>query len=133
MSDIEVKPLEWELCEDGATYHAQSILGRWAYWEDHYLTPDGHGGIKATNPSAAAQSDYEARIRSALAAPVPDFTPGIVENTEAGISELVIKDGPTVTGQEMTVRPLLDIETRQIVGFQWLSARLASTERTEGE
>jgi hypothetical protein len=63
---VKVKPLVWELREDGATYHAQSIVGRWAYWEGHYLPPEGHGGIKADDPAAAAQADYERRIISAL-------------------------------------------------------------------
>lgn len=63
---VKVKALIWELREDGATYHAQSIVGRWAYWEGHYLPPEGHGGIKADDPAGAAQADYERRIRSAL-------------------------------------------------------------------
>lgn len=61
-----VKPLEWVAMGDGCTYHAQSILGRWARWEGHYLPPDGYGGIRCEDPISAAQSDYDSRIRAAL-------------------------------------------------------------------
>jgi hypothetical protein len=63
---VGVKPLEWVMMYDGSTYHAQSILGRWARWDGHYLPPDGYGGIPCDDPISAAQADYEARIRSAL-------------------------------------------------------------------
>lgn len=65
-----VKGLEWVQMDDGETYHAQSILGRWARWCGHYLPPDGYGGIACSDPIAAAQADYEARILSALSPPV---------------------------------------------------------------
>lgn len=67
-----VKPLQWSQMDDGETYHAQSILGRWARWEGHYLPPDGYGGIACADPVAAAQADYEARIRPALSPQVQD-------------------------------------------------------------
>jgi hypothetical protein len=63
---VGVKPLEWVMMYDGSTYHAQSIFGRWARWDGHYLPPDGFGGIPCDDPISAAQADYEARIRSAL-------------------------------------------------------------------
>lgn len=61
-----VKALEWVLMNDGATYNAASILGRWARWDGHYMPPDGRAGIPCDDPVAAAQADYESRIRSAL-------------------------------------------------------------------
>lgn len=61
-----VKPLEWVVMNDGSTYHAPSILGRWAMWEGHYLPPDGYGGIRCDDPVASAQDEYERRILAAL-------------------------------------------------------------------
>lgn len=48
-----------------------------------------------------------------------DFIPCVIVNEDAGISELVIADVPTVTGQEVIVRPLFHMNTKEIVGFQW--------------
>lgn len=53
----------------------------------------------------------------------PPFKPCIHVNDLAGISEMLLEDCATITGQEMVVRPLLrmseDKEQRDIVGFQW--------------
>ena len=75
---VIVRDLEWVQMDDGETYHAQSILGRWARWDGHYLPPDGYGGIACDDPKAAAQADYEARILSALAA-APTNPPALSE------------------------------------------------------
>ena len=69
---VKVKPLEWSLCDDGETYEATSVLGRYAWWPGYFLSPMLHDRKKAVDPSAAAQADYEARILSALT-PAPDL------------------------------------------------------------
>lgn len=54
---------------------------------------------------------------------IPEFKPCIVVYQDSGISEMLLEDCPTITGEEMTVRSLRrmaeDKAARDIVGFQW--------------
>lgn len=73
---VTVKPLEWyQPREHDPTLHADSLLGRWAVWDfdgkdAHYCPPRAQSGLAVGGDieaaKAAAQSDFETRIRSAL-------------------------------------------------------------------
>ncbi|WP_199091584.1 TFIIB-type zinc ribbon-containing protein [Bosea sp. ASV33] len=69
-----VKPLEWQPTSSGFCWHAASAVGRYFIEERHSdfrWNVEGWPGEWAVNTldeaKAAAQADYEARIRSALA------------------------------------------------------------------
>ena len=69
---VGVKPLEWQTWEHGTSW-ADSIFGRYSVWDGHWREPNGYGGRASADPEAAAQSDYDARIRSALTVqPAPE-------------------------------------------------------------
>ena len=52
------------------------------------------------------------------------YRPIITENSESGLSEFVLWDGPTVVRHRPgeSYDEVLDMRTRQIVGFQWRTA-----------
>jgi hypothetical protein len=68
---VKAKPLVWaETSAD--TFLADSQFGLYSRWEGHYRPAGAYGGgIASPDPVAAAQADYEARIRAALQ-PDPD-------------------------------------------------------------
>jgi hypothetical protein len=75
---VAVKPLEWEHMKSGeflggASAVANSILGEYQAWgEGSWVSPDGYHAVRTgslESGKAAAQSDYEQRIKSALAPP----------------------------------------------------------------
>ncbi|QIG72951.1 hypothetical protein EVB98_029 [Rhizobium phage RHph_N3_2] len=136
---VKVKPLEWDAPDSWNI--AKSVVGTYVVrpclatnYRGQFVMRCGDEEKSSLYPSEeaaknAAQADFERRIRSALEdAP---FIPAVIDNPDAGISELVIKDTPTVTGSEMTVRPLYRMSDRQIIGFQWDTASLA-TEKEKG-
>ena len=67
LTAVTVKPLVWEEVNPGV-YIAESILGSWSRFDDHYRPPEAYGGIRRDDPASAAQADYEARILSAVEA-----------------------------------------------------------------
>lgn len=64
---VKVKPLEWR-AHPGDWWSAQSILGEYAHGNAGWYGPDGsvHGARGKEACQAAAQADYESRIRSSL-------------------------------------------------------------------
>jgi hypothetical protein len=64
---VKVKPLEWH-AHPGDWWSAQSILGEYAHGNAGWYGPDGsvHGAPGKEACQAAAQADYEQRIRSSL-------------------------------------------------------------------
>jgi hypothetical protein len=98
-------------------------------------------GFKALGSDRECACDqYDCYLAMIAAAPTPEadgdgfppFKPCIHVNELAGVAEMILEDVPTITGQEMTVRPLLRMSNdRDIVGFQW--DVLALAENTGGE
>jgi hypothetical protein len=62
----KVEALVWEPWENGNSISKETILGVYCVWDGYYRPPNHFGGIRAKDPKAAAQADYEARILSAL-------------------------------------------------------------------
>lgn len=62
---LRVKALEWGPWAHGSAI-CTSIFGLYCIWEGHYRPPDSYAGIACTDPKAAAQADYAARILAAL-------------------------------------------------------------------
>ena len=99
-----IKPLKWEASPEWkpgefvTEWYVYSVAGRYHVWCDPTVAPDcwhteypgktyegtEHATVSAAK--AAAQSDYEARIRSALA---PPAVPGEVERENAKLVELI--------------------------------------------
>jgi hypothetical protein len=102
------------------------------------LDVDDPFGVDLALGVAEKQTAEEAMRFVIAAAPTPKaegddfpaFKPSIHVNELAGVAEMILEDVPTITGQEMTVRPLLRMDgERDIVGFQWY----VPIERAEGE
>jgi hypothetical protein len=90
-----------------------------------------HNGKTLIQCHTAAGSALPQHRKGSEAEP---FIPCFIANEDAGISELVIADVPTVTGGEMIARPLFDMTTREIVGFQWNTGASASVwKRSEAD
>ena len=64
-AQVAVKPLEWRIWKHGR-FEAESIFGLYQTWSGHFRKPGEVRGNRCEDPEAAAQADYEARIRSAL-------------------------------------------------------------------
>ncbi|MGN7867739.1 hypothetical protein [Paracoccus sp. 22332] len=70
-AQVAVKPLEWRIWKHGR-FEAESIFGLYQTWSGHFRKPGEVRGNRCEDPEAAAQADYEARIRSAvIPAPAP--------------------------------------------------------------
>ena len=77
---VVVKPLEWEPDHVGGGLRAGEYRVRAGIWtHGYYWTKDdneAHTGFSDEDEAkAAAQADYETRVRSALVAPVPNGVP----------------------------------------------------------
>lgn len=78
---VKIKSLEWERHSGfHGTLFAKSVIGEYAVWSGYYLPPHETEGVRAGSTvdaaKAAAQADYEARIRSALLSnPKPEVEP----------------------------------------------------------
>ncbi|MGO4316660.1 hypothetical protein [Agrobacterium sp. MCAB5] len=98
---VAVKALEWAEGPDGSYMEvSESILGTYRVWEINGMAcvsleggPGRISGATIPEAKAAAQADYDARIRSALAAQVQDVT-GFQQRVEAAHRAL-FHDDPT--------------------------------------
>jgi hypothetical protein len=90
------------------------------YKSDRQYILGFNDGWEAAGEAPAAPHGAEVAVDIANA---PAFKPSIIEYPDAGHTEMLLEDCPTIVGQEMTVRPLKrmsdDPDKRDIVGFQW--------------
>lgn len=61
----QIKPLVWRdwIYGDG---QAKTVFGTYHVWDGYWRAPGEQGGTLSTDPKAAAQHDYETRIRATL-------------------------------------------------------------------
>jgi len=95
---VGVKPLEWEQISrvpDVITFKAESIVGAYLVWGvtggqwtySSMLRGFKAGFLTAEAAKAAAQADYEARIRSALTSPASGERDSVIEVTDAMVED----------------------------------------------
>lgn len=137
---VEVKPLEWKReSHDGTNKFAESIVGKyqvWAVGNAGYFCAPGQGigtkvGTTIGAAKAAAQADYEARIRSALAAS-PVQQRGAVEVKLEDAAKAAFKQAQSIYRAEYDHFPLSTVwkTTDEAVRDGWrkiAAAALAAT------
>jgi hypothetical protein len=90
-------------------------------WVTHQ---DLHGRVYMHGVSEKPWEDwYDAPVTKTASntryVPATGFVPNITHYEEGDFSQMLLEDGPTVTGRPVVVEPLLRMEDREIVGFQW--------------
>lgn len=144
----EIKGVEWESVESTSEF---ACVREWWCMYRITLRTDGQKQLRLEwlgnknddlgiflhwdQAKAAAQADYETRIRTALAPsvvaePTP-YVPAVIEFPDGGYAQLVLEDTATITGEVMEVEALHRMaEPREIIGFQW-SLRTPSPHKGE--
>lgn len=103
MGEVKVKPLIWEQNFSG-TWYAESVIGNYAVWDGYFRPPTQNAGIpagaKLDETKAAAQADFEARIRSALLPDVSGMGEATVTLTKSQMDGLLMAAFPFATDDE---------------------------------